>query len=148
MPEIRLSTPADGPRVVDIWRSAVDATHDFLSRDDRVAIEREVEGFLPQLPLWLALDAAGRPVGFMALANGHIDALFIDAAARGTGIGRALVDHALTLAPTLTTDVNEQNPQALGFYERLGFETVGRSDRDGAGRPYPLLHLRRPPDRR
>ena len=39
-------------------------------------------------------------------------------------------------------DVNEQNPQALGFYRHLGFEQVGRSPLDGQGRPFPLLHLR------
>ena len=39
-------------------------------------------------------------------------------------------------------DVNEQNPQALGFYFRQGFEVVGRSEQDGMGQPYPLLHMR------
>jgi putative acetyltransferase len=41
-------------------------------------------------------------------------------------------------------DVNEQNPEARGFYERLGFTVVARSELDGTGRPFPLLHLRRP----
>ena len=39
---LRISTPADGERVVDIWRRAVDATHDFLSPRDRRDIEAEV----------------------------------------------------------------------------------------------------------
>ncbi|SPU55612.1 Uncharacterized N-acetyltransferase YjaB [Brevundimonas vesicularis] len=43
---------------------------------------------------------------------------------------------------TLTVDVNEQNIQALGFYERLGFKVTSRSAVEGQGRPYPLLHLR------
>jgi putative acetyltransferase len=41
--------------------------------------------------------------------------------------------------------VNEQNDAARAFYERLGFQIVGRSDLDDAGRPFPLLHMRRPP---
>ena len=41
-----------------------------------------------------------------------------------------------------TLDVNEQNPLAAGFYERAGFVVVGRSPVDGAGRPFPLLHMR------
>jgi putative acetyltransferase len=55
------------------------------------------------------------------------------------------VAHAQARRPgALTVDVNEQNPAAVGFYERLGFVVVGRSPRDGSGRPFPLLHLRRP----
>ncbi len=142
MISIRKSTMADGPRVIDIWRSAVDATHDFLSAADRQDIEREVVAFLPAAPLWLALDAAGTPVGFMLVHEGHMEALFIAAASRGEGVGRALVAHAVQLHPGLTTDVNEQNGQAVGFYERMGFRRTGRSERDGQGRPYPLIHLR------
>ena len=39
-------------------------------------------------------------------------------------------------------DVNEQNPQAVGFYFKQGFEVIGRSEVDGMGQPYPLLHMR------
>jgi ribosomal protein S18 acetylase RimI-like enzyme len=44
----------------------------------------------------------------------------------------------------LTVDVNEQNPAARGFYEALGFVVVGRSPLDEGGRPFPVLHMRRP----
>jgi putative acetyltransferase len=43
-----------------------------------------------------------------------------------------------------TVDVNEQNPQAVGFYLHEGFQQVGRSPLDGLGKPYPLLHLSLP----
>ncbi|CAB3846917.1 Peptidyl-lysine N-acetyltransferase YjaB [Achromobacter pulmonis] len=138
----RTSTPADGERVVDIWRRSVDATHDFLTPQDRQAIEAEVVGFLPAAALDLALDASGRPQAFMLLDGSHMEALFVDPDARGAGVGRALVEEALRRHPDLTTDVNEQNAQAVGFYERMGFERTGRSDRDGQGRAYPLIHLR------
>ena len=38
--------------------------------------------------------------------------------------------------------MNEQNPQALGFYERLGFRPYKRTELDEQGRPFPLLYLR------
>ena len=38
--------------------------------------------------------------------------------------------------------VNEQNPQAVGFYEHLGFETYKRSEYDEEGNPYPLLYMK------
>jgi putative acetyltransferase len=75
-----------------------------------------------------------------------MDALFIDPDWHGKGVGRSLVQHGLALHPAMTTDVNEQNEGALTFYERLGFARTGRSDLDGQGRPYPLLHLRYAPE--
>ncbi|KAI3605338.1 putative N-acetyltransferase YjaB (plasmid) [Cupriavidus necator H850] len=78
----------------------------------------------------------------MLIDNGHMEALFVDPACRGTGIGAALVRHGLTLHPEMTTDVNEQNGQAVGFYEKMGFKPTGRSPLDGKGRPYPLIHLK------
>ena len=38
--------------------------------------------------------------------------------------------------------VNEQNPQAIGFYEHLGFKVYKRTDNDEQGNPYPLLYMR------
>ena len=143
MVSIRLSTPADGDQVVRIWRDAVDATHDFLTPEDRAAIDAEVQAFLPAASLWLAVDQTDRPLGFMGLSGSHMDALFIDPACHGRGVGRALVEHAAAMHPRMTTDVNEQNPGALAFYRRLGFEPTGRSVLDDQGRPYPLIHLAR-----
>jgi len=144
---IRPSRPGDGDRVVTIWRDAVNATHHFLTPEDRHAIDAEVQRFLPQSSLWLAIDAIDRAIGFMGLADSHMEALFIDPAFHGIGTGRRLVSHALGLHPTITTDVNEQNERAIGFYARLGFVRTGRSPIDDQGRPYPLLHMRLGPKR-
>jgi len=140
--KIRASTPADGARAIEIWRDAVDATHDFLTPQDRAAIEGEVRAFLPAAPLWLAVDENDRPVAFMLLDGSSMEALFIDPSWRGKGVGKALVNHAFALHGAITTEVNEQNDQAVGFYRHLGFVPVGRSERDGQGRAYPLIHLR------
>ncbi|WP_232296134.1 acetyltransferase [Terriglobus sp. TAA 43] len=139
---IRRSTKNDVDRVLEIWRDAVDATHDFLSQEDRVAIEAEVVSFLPDAPLWVVVDEHNKPLGWMLLDEDRMEALFIDPVSRGEGVGRALVQHALSLRSPIFTDVNEQNLQAVGFYEHLGFVPIGRSERDGQGRVYPLIHLR------
>jgi putative acetyltransferase len=40
-------------------------------------------------------------------------------------VGKLLIEHALSLAPKLTTNVNEQNEQAVGFYKKMGFKVTG-----------------------
>ncbi|CAN7391692.1 acetyltransferase [Massilia sp. LjRoot122] len=143
MPRIRLSTESDTAALAAIWRASVRATHDFLSDADFREIDSLVaEHYLPATRVWVAIDADGRARGFLGLSGAHVDALFIDPASRGQGVGPILLAHAGSLAGRLTVDVNEQNLQAVGFYRHMGFEATGRSPRDDAGRPYPLLHMR------
>lgn len=115
--------------------------HDFLSKEYRVELETLVSSFLPEAPLWVAVTEKDEPVAFMLLTGEHMDALFVDPTVRGCGVGKLLIEHALTLAPKLTTNVNEQNEQAVGFYQKMGFKVTGRSETDDLGKPYPLLHL-------
>ena len=146
--KIRPSRHDDGDRIVNIWRAAVDATHHFLTPEDRQAIDTQIQQFLPHSPLWLAVDRQDWAVGFMGLSGSRLDSLFIDPAFHDAGIGRRLVSLRAALGPGChAVDVNEQNVQAVGFYERLGFISFGRSAIDDQGRPYPILHLRLDPTR-
>jgi putative acetyltransferase len=139
---IRKSRPEEGFRVVEIWRASVEATHDFLRPGDIDRLDALVRDFLPHAPLWVATDEQDQPIGFMGLSEARMDSLFIDPAWRGVGVGRALVEHALTFHSVLSTEVNEQNGQAVGFYRRMGFVPTGRSPTDESGFPYPLVYLR------
>ncbi|WP_082133891.1 acetyltransferase [Mycolicibacter heraklionensis] len=133
--------PAEYPRLVAIWRSAVDATHDFLTEADRAAIESQLaDNYFPGVRLTVA-EIDGEPVGFAGTAGEHLEMLFVHADARGHGVGTALLEHAMAKQQVCLVDVNEQNGQAVGFYVRRGFVVTGRSERDDAGRPYPLLHM-------
>lgn len=145
MLKIRMSQPSEAPEIIQIWKNSVDATHDFLTAHDRQEIEKEVIGFFSETPVWVATDREDHPLGFMFLHDGHLEALFVDASARGLGVGKQLISHALALHPDLSVDVNEQNQQAVGFYQYMGFQVTGRSALDSQGRPYPLLHLSKEP---
>jgi putative acetyltransferase len=141
---IRRGAPEDVPRALEIWRTAVDATHGFLTPEDRAEIDAMVaEQFLPNAELWLATDDRDLPVGFLVMGGTEIDALFVDPQFHGQGIGTALLEHALTLSPDATVDASEQATNALPFYLSRGFRIVGRSETDPQGRPYPLIHLAR-----
>jgi ribosomal protein S18 acetylase RimI-like enzyme len=57
-----------------------------------------------------------------------LEDLYVEETARGTGLGRALVSESFERARArgcrrIELDVNEQNAEALAFYERLGFTT-------------------------
>lgn len=45
--------------------------------------------------------------------------------------------------PAIAVDVNEQNPSAVRFYERMGFRTFRRDSTDDQGNPFPILRMKR-----
>ncbi|HLO35389.1 MAG TPA: acetyltransferase, partial [Candidatus Deferrimicrobium sp.] len=141
---IREARPVDRAVLPDIWLRSVRATHTFLTEDEIQAllpfVREELSG--DELELWVLADDGDSAVGFMGLADAKVEALFLDPDQRRRGGGRALIDHAQRLRGTLSVDVNEQNPEAIRFYEAVGFETVSRSPVDDAGRPYPVLRMR------
>ncbi len=133
--------PADFPEVVDVWESSVRATHDFLSETDiqdlRPLILNE---YLTAVELFCVRED-GQILGFLGLSPGKIEMLFVRPDSRGKGVGQRLVRFAVDEKGIRKVDVNEQNPSAVGFYEHLGFETVGRSPLDPQGKPFPILSM-------
>ncbi len=68
--------------------------------------------------------------------------LFLSPEARGKGLGKRLLQYGIETYNIQELTVNEQNPQAVGFYEHMGFQTYKRTDHDEEGNPYPLLYMR------
>lgn len=141
---IRKATPEDHEPLANLWQRSVTATHTFLTEADITALLPAVrDQALPALELWVLVDVDGVIAGFMGLSGDKVEALFITPERLRRGHGRRLVDLARRLrSAPLSADVNEQNPEALKFWQACGFEVAGRSPVDGAGRPFPLLHLK------
>ncbi len=140
---IETGRPIHYPTLLKIWESSVRATHDFLPEEEIQALRALLENlYFPAVTLSIArLVEEGSIVGFVGTSENRIEMLFVDAAQRGKGTGKVLLRHAIAQGAD-ELDVNEQNPQAVGFYQQQGFEVVGRSELDGQGRPYPLLHMK------
>ncbi|EFE93850.1 GNAT family N-acetyltransferase [Serratia odorifera] len=141
---IRAGTPDDYPRLLAVWLSSVRATHHFLT-ERQIADLRPLiaNDYLPTLAVWVAQDHTGRIGGFIGMNANKVEMLFVAAEQRGKGIGKSLLAFVEQQHDVLLLDVNEQNPQAMAFYRHYGFSVIGRSERDGQGKPFPLLHMRR-----
>ena len=134
--------PAEYLKLIEIWEASVRATHDFLVEEDLQELKPLIlEQYFDAVDLRCAKNRYGEIQGFCGVHEGNIEMLFISPDARGKGIGSALVDYALKKQAASKVDVNEQNEQALGFYQHLGFKVIARSPVDGQGKPYPLLHM-------
>ena len=132
----------DYARVLDVWEASVRATHHFVAESDIVYFKPIVRDVIPLLNIACMRDSDGVVAGYVAVSGDMVEMLFIHPDWRGKGIGRKLLYHAIDTMGAIRLDVNEQNEQAVGFYLHMGLKVQGRSELDGFGKPYPLLHLR------
>lgn len=131
------------PALLEIWESSVRATHLFLSESEIEKIKEYVPQALTEVPhLIVAEKEPGSPVAFMGIVGERLEMLFLSPTERGKGLGRQLVQYGLRQYGLREVTVNEQNPQAVGFYQHLGFVVEKRTDRDEQGNPYPLLYMK------
>lgn len=104
-------------------------TEDVLAANEVWVVERDaaVRGF------YTLLHRAERAV---------LDDLWLEPAEIGRGSGRRLFDHACSRALAAGARVLEwdADPHAVGFYERMGANTVGWSE-SPLGRRLPLMRL-------
>ena len=139
--EVKNRTPDLTNRLLSVWESSVRATHLFLSDGEIQSIKEYVPQALNGMA-HLMIDAgeAGRAVAFMGIEDGTLEMLFISPEERGKGLGKRLIEYGIESYSVERLAVNEQNPQAKGFYEHMGFHVNKRTGLDEQGNPYPLLY--------
>lgn len=114
------------------WRDSLTISPEFISRNEvHVATTEE------------------KPVGFYAVVGEgrriELEHLWVTPERIGTGVGRALFEHAVRRAAALgagTLSI-EADPNAEGFYGRMGARRVGEIvyELDGRERVLPLLAM-------
>jgi putative acetyltransferase len=133
----------DFDNLLAIWEASVRATHDFITEDNIQFFKSLVRNeALPSLDLRCVRDGKNLPIGFVGVSNGKVEMLFIHPDYFGLGIGKRLLEYALLHLKATLLDVNEQNPKAIGFYKKMGFMVVGRSELDSTEKPFPVLHMK------
>ena len=133
--------------LVTVWESSIRATHDFFSETNIREIKKYVFQAIEEIPILVVAVDNKETLAFMGIAEDKLEMLFITAQRRGQGIGRNLLEIGINDYEITEVCVNEQNPQAVGFYEHMGFETYKRTDMDEEGNPYPLLYMKRNDER-
>lgn len=141
--EVKDTNPLLIKQLVDIWESSVKATHLFLSQNEIESIKEYVILVLNEIRHLIIIENENnKPVGFMKVANQHLEMLFISNDERGKGLGKELLKYGIENYSINDLAVNEQNPLAKGFYEHMGFVVYKRTENDEQGNPYPLLYMK------
>ena len=130
-------------KLLGIWEAAVRATHHFLTEADITRLAPQAEEALRHVEiLWVMTDEQS-PIGFMGVQARKIEMLFLRPDYFRKGLGRELVARAFRDLNVEYVDVNEQNPNAIKFYERMGFKVFKRNEYDSEGNPFPILEMKR-----
>lgn len=129
--------------LVEIWEDSVRATYTFWTNEEIEKIKEYVPQAIKEVSdLVIIKDENNVPVGFMGIEEQKLEMLFIKNNQRGKGLGKQLLNYGIEYYCVNELTVNEQNPEAKGFYEYLGFRTYKRSEIDEQGNPYPILYMR------
>ncbi len=142
--------PAHLPALADLWVATWARTMpdiDFEAR--RPWFLEHVAGLRAagsELHVALAGEE-GAPAGFVAInpASGYLDQLAVAPAFWGQGAAEALMDAARRRAPAgITLDVNQDNPRAVAFYQKLGFAIASAGENPMSGRAIWRMEWRPP----
>lgn len=134
--------PEHYAELLNVWENSVRATHDFITEDDIAFFKPMIiKQAFPAVSLRCVKNQSGSILGFVGVHDTKVEMLFILNEARGEGVGKRLLQYAIKQLNVTKVDVNEQNPQAVGFYEHMGFKVISRSPLDDMGKPFPILHM-------
>lgn len=142
VPRIRAMTAADGPRVLGIYAEGI-ATGEATFQAAPPAWDEWDAGHLGQARLVAESDgdvcgwAALSPVSKRAVYAGVAEvSVYVAAAARGRGVGRALLEALVRASEaagiwTLQAGIFPENAASVALHECCGFRVVGRRERLG-----------------
>ena len=125
-----------------LWEKSVRATHFFLSEENIASIAAYVPHALQEVAhLMIAKNDRMETIAFMGVDENRLEMLFLAPEARGKGVGRLWLEYGIDRFGVDQVCVNEQNPEALKFYEHMGFRVYKRTGLDEQGNPFPVLYM-------
>ena len=122
---IRKLNEADIDKVMDIWMKSTIKAHDFISKEywqNNYNTVKEV--YIPMSETFVYKDVQGIK-GFISVINNEfIGALFVDIDFQGNGIGKQLIDYAVSKYEKLQLAVYKENKKSVEFYINRGFKII------------------------
>jgi phosphinothricin acetyltransferase len=155
--EIRAMTPEDWPAVRRIFRDGIASRIATFETEppsweafdaDRLAEHRLVATENGGVVGWATVSPTSPRACYAGVVESSV---YVAAAARGRGIGRALMEALLAIADTrgvwmVQAAMFPENAASVALHEKLGFRVVGRRERiaqlDGVWRDTILLERR------
>lgn len=128
--------------ILTVWERSVKATHHFVLESDFKEYEQILKNFDFKDIDVFCLENSQEVVGFIGIHSEKIEMLFLNPDHIGKGLGKQLIDFAFLNFDINYLDVNEQNPKAKEFYQKMGFEIFDRTEKDDSGKPYPILKMK------
>lgn len=139
---IRPASEKDYQDLLNIWESAVKATHDFLSEKDYNFYKSKLKSvYFCAVSLYAYEDENRIIQGFIGTDKNSLEMLFVHDSYRGKGIGKQLLYYAISELGIKRVGVNKQNTQAVLFYKKHNFIEQSYSDTDPEGKPYPIVNM-------
>ena len=136
---IRPSEPHDLDVMVRIWLTASIAAHDFVDASfwqSRANAMRH--DYLPAAECYV-YEQQGAAIGFYALYEQTLAALFVAPHHQGGGVGLALLNHAKQQRYELTLTVYQANQRSCAFYKKQGFSVIQAQIDGHTGHPELLM---------
>lgn len=135
---LRPATPADRAAMADLWVESWARTLpdiDFEAR--RPWLSAHLDTLAAGGASTRVAEREGTVAGFVVIhpGTGYLDQIAVSPAFWGQGAAEALMDEARRLSPALVAlDVNQENPRAVRFYEKMGLAVTGEGENPMSGR--------------
>lgn len=121
------ATLEDAAEIAAILSGWIDET-DWMPRVHTKEEDRAFGDFLVTKTDVTVAKGYGNVSGFAAMQGDELQALYVDRAARGQGLGGRLLDHVKASRDNVFLWCFQSNRPARQFYLNNGFYEIGRSD--------------------
>jgi putative acetyltransferase len=125
--EIRKLENNDIVEVVQLWYETSTQAHDFISPDywegNKDAMARV---YLPNSETYVVIEA-GNVIGFIAMADNYLAAIFVKDNMQGNGVGKNLLNYIKERRETIQLKVYKKNSNSINFYKSQGFKLLSEN---------------------